>query len=427
MCLQGGTAFHSTNLLRAEREAVEQGYRNPAGGIHALASTTTLAAGINTPASTVILAENEFIGEDGRVFTIAEYKNMAGRAGRLGYNETGKAIILAETPIERAQIFRKYVLGVPEDVMSSFQHRDLPTWTLRLLSQVRGVRAADIPGLLVNTFGGYSASRANPQWITQVQRDIAQLVDRLLRASMAESQDDLIHLTLLGRACGSSSLSFESSLRLVELMKGLDAGTPAMHVLALIQALDELDTGIYTPIVKKNRAEQVRVSEAAERYGHHVTSVLQRYCQAQYEYWARCKRAALLFDWIAGVAVEDIERRYTKPFGGAISYGNITGIAEATRFHLRSAYQILATLSPDRPDFLQGVDEIISRLEFGLPLAALTLAKLSVPLSRGQCLALLRIGIATVDELNALGDEQLSDCVGALTAAQLRAAPADSV
>ena len=157
-CLGGGTAFHNTNLLRAEREAIEKAYRDPNGGIHVLAATTTLAAGINTPASTVVLAENEFVGEDGRHFTVAEYKNMAGRAGRLGYNEIGKAIILAETPLERAQLFQKYVLGVPEDVQSSFQQRDLPTWTLRLLSQVRGVRATEIPGLLVNTFGGYSAS-----------------------------------------------------------------------------------------------------------------------------------------------------------------------------------------------------------------------------------------------------------------------------
>lgn len=108
----------------------------------------------NTPASTVILAENNFVGEDGRPFTVAEYKNMAGRAGRLGWNETGKAIILADTPMERAQLFQRYVLGVPEDVQSSFQQKDLATWTLRLLSQVRAVRADDIPQLLVNTFGG---------------------------------------------------------------------------------------------------------------------------------------------------------------------------------------------------------------------------------------------------------------------------------
>jgi replicative superfamily II helicase len=61
-----------------------------------LAATTTVAAGINTPASTVILAENEFVGEEGRPFTVAEYKNMAGRAGRLGFNEKGKSMIYAE-------------------------------------------------------------------------------------------------------------------------------------------------------------------------------------------------------------------------------------------------------------------------------------------------------------------------------------------
>jgi len=122
---------------------------------------------------------------------------MAGRAGRLGFNEIGKAIILADTPVERAQLFHKYVLGRPEDVTSSFKQRDLPTWILRLLSQVRGVRAEDIPGLLVNTFGGYSASRANPQWMRQIEIDISALVTRLLQAGLAEHDGDLLHLTLL--------------------------------------------------------------------------------------------------------------------------------------------------------------------------------------------------------------------------------------
>ncbi len=275
-CLGGGTAFHNTNLLRAEREAVEKGYRSATGGIHALVATTTLAAGINTPASTVVLAENEFVGEDGRQFTVAEYKNMAGRAGRMGFNEIGKAIILADTPMERAQLFQRYVLGVPEDVKSSFQQHDLPTWTLRLLSQVRGVRADEIPGLLVNTFGGYSASRANPQWIAMVEQDVTALVDRLLQARMAEREGDLIHLTLLGRACGASSLSFESSLRLVELMGRLNVvQTPPGHMLAIVQVLDELDA-IYTPVMKKGQSESVRAGEVAQRFGHQMPQVLQK-------------------------------------------------------------------------------------------------------------------------------------------------------
>lgn len=108
--LEGGTAFHTSNLSREEREAIEKGFRD-SGEIAVLAATTTVAAGINTPASTVIIAEQEFIGEDGREFTVAEYKNMAGRAGRLGYKEIGRSIIYAENSMQRAQLFQKYVLG----------------------------------------------------------------------------------------------------------------------------------------------------------------------------------------------------------------------------------------------------------------------------------------------------------------------------
>jgi len=420
-CLAGGTAFHNTNLLRSEREAVEKGYRSRDGGIHALVATTTLAAGINTPASTVVLAENEFVGEDGRQFTVAEYKNMAGRAGRLGYNETGKAIILADTPMERVRLFQQYVLGVPEDVRSSFHQQNLPTWTLRLLSQVRSVRASEIPGLLVNTFGGYSASRANPQWVLMVEREIATLIDRMLRAGMAEREGELIHLTLLGRACGASSLSFESSLRLVELLGQINAEqTAPVQALAMIQVLDEMDA-INTPVMKKGQSESARVGDVAQRYGYPMTQTLQRYCRDQIEFWARCKRAALLYDWIEGTPVDVLERRYsTTPFAGVIGYGNIIGIADAARFHLRSANQILSTLFPDQPEFLKGVDEILQRLEFGLPSTALPLAKLHVRLARGQCLALLATGVRSSEELDGLDDDQLCGCVGAATAARLR-------
>jgi len=116
-----------------------------------------------------------------------------------------------------------------------------------------------------------------------------------------------------------------------------------------------------------------------------------------------------------------LEKRYsTTPFGGAIGYGNIIGIADATRFHLRSAHQILATLFPDQPDFLKGLDEILQRLEFGLPSTALPLTKVSVRLTRGQCLELLSIGVRNEDDLKNLDDDRLRHCVGAGTATLLR-------
>ncbi|MGO9629906.1 MAG: DEAD/DEAH box helicase [Xanthobacteraceae bacterium] len=185
-CLSGGTAFHNTNLTREEKAVVEQGYRDPKGEIAVLGATTTVAAGINTPASTVILAEQEFIGEDGRPFTVAEYKNMAGRAGRLGFNEKGKSIIYAENSFERDRLFRTYVMGKPEAISSSFSLEDLPTWVIRLLAQVKKVMKAEVSRLLANTYGGYLAAKGRPGWKSEIELQLEDLLARMIRQGLVE-------------------------------------------------------------------------------------------------------------------------------------------------------------------------------------------------------------------------------------------------
>jgi len=51
-------------------------------------------------------------------------KNMAGRAQRLGYNKSGKAIIHAETPFQRLHLFERYVRRPLEPTASSFGDHD---------------------------------------------------------------------------------------------------------------------------------------------------------------------------------------------------------------------------------------------------------------------------------------------------------------
>jgi len=412
-CLAGGTAFHNTNLLPEERVAVERIFRDPAGAIRVLAATTTLAAGINTPASTVILAENEFVGEDGRQFTVAEYKNMAGRAGRLGFNEVGKSVILADTPLERAQLSRRYVLGTPEDVRSSFRDEDLATWTLRLLSQVTRVRINDVPGLLVNTFGGFTASLADPGWTPAITARLDALLARMIYAGLAERDDDFVQLTLLGRACGGSSLSFESALRLVELLRVVNlTKAPPHELMALVQVLPEMDA-VYTPLYKRGTSENTRGGDVARRYGASTAALLQRYAPDQHGYWQRCKRAAIAWDWIEGVGVEEIEKRYTEnPFQGVVNYGDIIRITDATRFHLRSAHQIIAALVVDNSDWLARADTITTRLDIGLPEAALQLLELPIRLTRGQYLALHRTGLARASDVLSLTMTELARHIG---------------
>ena len=72
-------------------------FRSPDSTIRVIVATTTLAQGVNMPAETVIMPElqrrisrNEF-----KPYQVAEYKNIAGRAGRLGLTERGRAIVFA--------------------------------------------------------------------------------------------------------------------------------------------------------------------------------------------------------------------------------------------------------------------------------------------------------------------------------------------
>lgn len=393
-CLRGGTAFHNSNLKRDERIVVEQHFRSAGGGIQVLSATTTLAAGINTPASTVILAEQEFVGEDGRPFTVAEYKNMAGRAGRLGFNETGKAIILADGALQRRQLFTRYVRGTPEPIRSSFSEHDFRTWVIRLLSQVRAVKETDVPRLLASTYGGFLALKADPALDTGTERKIAEVIAQFLTLGLLERYDDKVQLTLLGRACGQSSLAFDSAMRLIEAVKSISLrGLSAFQLVAVLQILPEADR-TYTPIgLRKTRKESARISDAMAFFGAEVVQTLQRWAPDENAYRGRCKRAAILADWMGGTSIRDIENRYSVPFGGAIQLGDIQRFADATRFHFQSAQRILSILLAMTPVQEQEFEVVARQLEFGVPPELMALMEAPIGLSRGEALAARERGI----------------------------------
>jgi helicase len=414
-CLAGGTAFHNTNLTREEKQVIERAFRDPNSNLRILGATTTVAAGINTPASTVIIAEQEFIGEDGRPFTVAEYKNMAGRAGRLGYNEQGKAIVLANDPSERQFLFRRYTRGTLEPLQSSFDVDQLETWIVRLLAQVKQIHKDQVLQLLLNTFGGYLSNREHPGWRPGMEQRLRQLLSDMIRLQLVEKELDNMQLTLLGRACGESSLSFRSAMRLVELVRSVGAqGITAEQLMALVQALPESDNS-YTPMFKKGTKESVRPSEASRRFGPPVVAALQRYADDQFAYYARCKRASILWDWINAVPVEQIEATYTaNPYQGKIGYGDIRKFADLTRFHLGAAHRITNILFVASGPTEESIDQLLRRLEIGLPAHALGFIDIPTDLARGDYLALLGAGIQTVEQLWQRSDEQLTQILGRL-------------
>jgi replicative superfamily II helicase len=422
-CLRGGTAFHSTDLMREERAIVEQAFRDPDSNVRVLGATTTVAAGINTPASTVILAEQEFRGDDGRPFTVAEYKNMAGRAGRLGFNNNeGKAIILADNSYQREELFQRYVQGQLEPLRSSFSPDKFDTWIIRLLAQVERIERTNVVRLLSNTFGGYVANKQHPGWRHTMEERLEHLMQRMLSLDLLEQEREYVQLTLLGRACGRSALSFESALRLVELLRQvLPSDLTAERLVAILQVLPESDNG-YTPMMRKGRSEAIRPQQVATQYGPTIVRLLQKYVRDELEYWARCKRAAILSDWVNGIPIETIESRYTpNPYQGRIGHGDVRKFADATRFHLRAAHQIASVMLLGQGPDETSIEAMLRQLEVGVPADVLGLLALPVQLGRGEYLALRSAGVTTVEAVWALSAAQIQQLLGPTRTAQLEA------
>jgi ATP-dependent DNA helicase len=374
-----------------------------------------------------VIAEQEFVGEDGRPFTVAEYKNMAGRAGRLDYRDRGTSIIVAEGAYERERLFTKYVLGTPEPLRSSFDPKAPSTWLLRLLAQVQRIERSAVPSLLANTFGGYLAAKSSAASASSIEDRVKELVERMLQLELLEEEGDRIGLTLLGRACGASSLSFESCMRLIEVLRAVgQQHLDVLRLVALVQILDESDGG-YTPLMKRGRAEHARADQAASRYGRDVVRLLQRRARDDWEYLGRCKRAAIIADWVSGVPAEALEREFTtNPFQGVIGLGDVVKFADATRFHLRSAHQIAALLFIDGAPSADAVDTMLKRLQVGIPEDVLPLLELPITLTRGELLALRAAGVRTADGFWALPPPSLEAILGATRSKQIAASRPDA-
>jgi helicase len=80
--LARGVAFHNSHLRRDERRVVEEHFRKREARLRVIVATTTLAMGVNTPASAVVIVGLEHPSPEGPVaYSVAEYKNIVGRAG----------------------------------------------------------------------------------------------------------------------------------------------------------------------------------------------------------------------------------------------------------------------------------------------------------------------------------------------------------
>ncbi|MHA2003910.1 MAG: DEAD/DEAH box helicase [Candidatus Thorarchaeota archaeon] len=107
--LHDGTAFHHAGLGFRSRRLVEEMFLR--GKVRLICATTTLAAGMDLPARTVVLTSVRSPGNHRTMLPANSVHQMLGRAGRPGYDKSGFGIILVGSSGEADEVEKKYFVS----------------------------------------------------------------------------------------------------------------------------------------------------------------------------------------------------------------------------------------------------------------------------------------------------------------------------
>lgn len=160
--IKNGSAFHHAGLTPKQRHLVEDYFKRNI--IKVIASTPTLAAGVNLPARRAIIRDcKRYASGLGSVYiSTSEYKQCAGRAGRPQYDDYGEAVLIAKSLSEQNTLFEKFILAKPEPVTSKLGTES--ALRIHVLSSIAAGYVHDIKGMfdfINHTFLAYQHQGLN--------------------------------------------------------------------------------------------------------------------------------------------------------------------------------------------------------------------------------------------------------------------------
>lgn len=268
-CIAKGVAFHIADLTTDERRLLEGAFRAEQSEIRVLVATTTLAQGVNLPADAVVVCELEHPAPNGQQYSVSEYKNMAGRAGRVGLAERGRAFVLTRGTADADQKWRQYVQARPEAVRSALLEPSADTRAVLLAAFTEpAVRAGTgVERFMASTFAAY-LSRAegsdDPFPGPAVQRQMNDLVNG---GFLLDSPSGLA-LTGLGEVAVRSGLSVDSVTTVVEALKNVSADRiNRATLICAAQLVPELDDVRFNRVGATAYKEHVYFSKKLKEFG----------------------------------------------------------------------------------------------------------------------------------------------------------------
>ena len=278
--LSHGIGIHHAGLLPKYRLLVERLAQQ--GLLRVIFGTDTLGVGVNVPIRTVVLNKlSKYDGEKVALLRSREFRQIAGRAGRKGFDDRGMVICQApehvienlrqeakqresgkRKPAKRKpappgfvpwnrEIFEKLVEKPPEMLRSRFQVDH--GLVLGVLQRESGPDYAAIPRLI-------ERSHESPASKARQRRQAAVLFRSLVDAELVElvpGRDTGREVRVSRELQSSFSLHDTLSLFLVEAVSALDPETDAypLELLSVVEAVQEDPRAILVEQIRREKSE----------------------------------------------------------------------------------------------------------------------------------------------------------------------------
>lgn len=183
--------FHNADLQKDKRINLEKSFREK-NGVRVLVSTSTLAAGVNTPARRVIVLGTT---RNGQTVPAYEIQQECGRAGRPAYDKEGDSYILIGKTIyipEKKRLEKKELILSRLLDLENEQYKNL---SFQILSEINNKKNCSIKTI----FKWYERSFSYFIGKTISTSVFSSTLKKLLELGIIESSNNILSLTNLGK------------------------------------------------------------------------------------------------------------------------------------------------------------------------------------------------------------------------------------
>ncbi len=393
--VRAGIGLHHAGLLPKYRLLVER--LSQQGLLKVICGTDTLGVGVNVPIRSVLFTRLcKFDGEKTTILSVRDFKQIAGRAGRKGFDERGSVVCQAPEHVvlnRRAEAkaadprsgrkkavkvkpptrgflpwnedtFQRLIYGEPEPLVSRFK-----VTHGMLVSVLQSQAEAERPG------GGYRTlfeligrSHQDDRSKHRLRREAAVLFRALRRAGIVEIVRDArtgrLGVRVHEELQRDFSLHQTLSLYLVDAVSALDPASPshALDVLSIVEAI--LDNPRPVLLRQVDQAKKLLLAELKAQgvpYEDRIRELdevtwpkpLAEFLYSTFDLFAE------KHPWIEAenIRPKSIAREMAESFMGFHDYVRSYGLERSEGLLLRYLGQVYTTLSQSVPEALR-TDEL---------------------------------------------------------------------